>query len=337
MKNTRPYDVGLSFSGKDRDFVVKVREHLIALGVKCFYDEDSEVSLVGQHLTERLPAIYREQCDLFVPFLSRNYFESHWARREKREALEVALKQDGFIIPIRLDDTDIPGIPSSLGYTSADKRDHSQIADIIARCLLGDRIPGGRQAVDSMRVSTFLQEPALPLTPGSEQIVCPLGQAHLERSCQVAIQRLQDAWCRNCYDKGWSEQEFLSKGVARKIVKEMGFEGPSYSLQLSFVDFQGQIVAHPEIQVQCRVDSTGLPGVVSGHILNVLSNGRFRNGVAMPRFYAWHDSIRSAKYSARFDQHGRSNLAIIYPDSLEYSGSGPQQCRVVVLGELHLK
>lgn len=66
-------------------------------------------------------------------FLSKNYAEKPWPRLERQSAQARALQaHTDYIIPIRLDDTDIPGILPTIGYLSARTHTAESIAIIVA-------------------------------------------------------------------------------------------------------------------------------------------------------------------------------------------------------------
>jgi TIR domain len=111
------YDVALSFAGTERDYVRGVAEELKRSGQRIFFDEDEEVSLWGENLIERLDEVYREQARFVVMFVSKGYAESVWTRLERRSALTRALtERTAFVLPVRFDDTELPGLLSSVHY-----------------------------------------------------------------------------------------------------------------------------------------------------------------------------------------------------------------------------
>lgn len=122
---TRPhadyeYDVAVSFAGEDRSLVEQVVQRLHDAGVKVFYDQDQSASLWGENLVDFLHTIYSSHARYAVIFVSRHYAEKKWPRHERRSAQERAFYQESpYILPVRLDDTDLPGLPSTVGYIDA--------------------------------------------------------------------------------------------------------------------------------------------------------------------------------------------------------------------------
>jgi hypothetical protein len=344
----KQFDVGLSFSGKDRAFVEQLYHSLAELGVKAFYDADYKALLAGEELTEHLPTLYRDKCYLFVPILSKNYLESIWARREKRAALERALEQDRFVLPIRLDGTAIPGISTALAYIDGTSSSHHELADIIATKLLLDRVMPSDHYLDRLQVKDYCTPPH-HLSDQSDLIICPIGQAHLDLNCKVAFERL---WEPHRSKRGSSSLSAVADPIpmrdVRIIVEEAGFNAPSYSLQLSFLDENNNILAHPELNNELPLSQTRLPKEVEQYISELVKNA---SGVLDGNFnytFSWTDSSsKSTKYPSNPLNIYRSNVGCLYPKKLAGSGSGPQKfvgsgsaahgLIAFVFGEIHLK
>lgn len=116
----RKFDVALSFAGEDRTFVDQVAEGLKAADISVFYDGFETVDLWGKDLAEHLGRVYSEDSHFVVMFASRHYADKAWPTHERQHALSRALKGDKErILPVRLDDTDIPGLPATIGYLDA--------------------------------------------------------------------------------------------------------------------------------------------------------------------------------------------------------------------------
>ncbi len=128
----REYDVALSFAGEDRDYVEQVAEQLVQLEVSVFYDRFEQVNLWGKDLAEHLGAVYSKDAHFVVIFASRAYADKAWPSHEKQSALSRHLRGDqGRILPVRIDDTDIPGIPGTIAYLDSRVLTPSKLAELI--------------------------------------------------------------------------------------------------------------------------------------------------------------------------------------------------------------
>ena len=130
------YDVVLSFAGEDRKYVEEVAAVLREHQVRVFYDEFEQVSLWGKNLSEYLDTIYRQSGKYCVMFISRHYAERPWTIHERRMALDRALQERReYILPARFDDTQLPGISSSIAYTQLGDKTPKNFAMLILQKL----------------------------------------------------------------------------------------------------------------------------------------------------------------------------------------------------------
>lgn len=131
-KAHRTYDVALSFAGEDRTYVEQVAEELRQLGVTVFYDGFEQVNLWGKDLAEHLGQVYSKDSRFVVIFASRAYAAKAWPNHEKQFALGRHLRGDkGRILPVRFDQTEIPGIPPTIGYLDIRVLTPRKLAELI--------------------------------------------------------------------------------------------------------------------------------------------------------------------------------------------------------------
>jgi hypothetical protein len=128
----RDYDIALSFAGEDRSFVEAVARELIQNEIRVFYDRYESATLWGKNLYEYLDEIYRERATLCVLFLSKAYRERLWTNHERRSAQARAFRERReYILPVRLDGTEIPGIPETIAYIDGTVTSPSQISALV--------------------------------------------------------------------------------------------------------------------------------------------------------------------------------------------------------------
>mgnify|MGYP000323892341 CR=1 FL=1 len=132
------YEVALSFAGEDREYVSKIANNLRQKNIRVFYDEYEEVSLWGKDLYTHLDKIYRVDSKYCVLFLSQNYKNKLWTNHERISAQARAFEENSeYILPIKLDETSIPGIRPTLGYISSKKNTTSEIVEKITKKIHG--------------------------------------------------------------------------------------------------------------------------------------------------------------------------------------------------------
>lgn len=113
----KEFDVALSFAGEDRAYVEEVAERLRSSGVGVFYDRFEEVDLWGADLAAHLADVYAKRSRFVVLFVSQHYAAKAWPNHEKRVALGRLIKEGtGAILPVRFDNTELPGLPESIGF-----------------------------------------------------------------------------------------------------------------------------------------------------------------------------------------------------------------------------
>lgn len=131
-QSQQSWTVALSFAGTARSYVQQVADALARHGVRCFYDADEQVDLWGKYLTEELPRIYTEDSAVVVVFISADYIARDWTRLERRSALNRAARERReFLLPVRLDDTHLPGLLSDMVAISASSLAPESLAEII--------------------------------------------------------------------------------------------------------------------------------------------------------------------------------------------------------------
>ena len=133
------YDLAISFAGEDRDIVRTYAEAIKGKGLIIFYADFDEVDLWGTNLYETLDVIYRLKAHYCVIFISRAYATKVWTNHERRAAQARALMENReYILPVRLDDTEIPGLTQTIGYLDFGKVGHEGLVkatlEKLSRC-----------------------------------------------------------------------------------------------------------------------------------------------------------------------------------------------------------
>ena len=115
------YDVALSVAGPDREYAEGLKDALVAKGIRVFYDRSFEADIWGKDLAPTLFQVFNKKARYCVVFVSREYKKRVWAAYEFNSAL--AREVEGvseYILPIRIDDTELDGLSPSISYLSVD-------------------------------------------------------------------------------------------------------------------------------------------------------------------------------------------------------------------------
>jgi tetratricopeptide (TPR) repeat protein len=127
-----PYDIALSYASEDRGYADVLATILQREGVNLFYDKYEKATLWGQDLYTYLSDIYQNKARYCIIFISQHYATKLWTSHERKAAQARAFKeQQAYILPIRLDETEIPGILPTIAYLSWHQEKVESIAHYI--------------------------------------------------------------------------------------------------------------------------------------------------------------------------------------------------------------
>ena len=126
------YDVAFSFAGEDRRIVEPLAHRLKQQNVSVFYDRDKQAQTWGENLQEYLADVYLKQARFCVMFVSQDYAEKMWTSQERRAAMARAMEQKrAYILPIRLDQTELDGLLPSVAYINFSDHTEEEIVGMI--------------------------------------------------------------------------------------------------------------------------------------------------------------------------------------------------------------
>jgi len=188
------YDIAVSFAGEERDYVEAVIS-MVGDDVKVFYDRDEKSKLWGEDLIDLLTDVYQRSVHFVVMFVSAAYSQKMWPNVERRSAMARAAAQRGaYILPIRMDDTELPGLLSTVGYLDARDESKDEIAKAIREKLGHERahfIPAG-----GAPVSCADTEPSRTRGPETlaGSLVSPAGLVRVRLDLTAAAQCLTLGW-----------------------------------------------------------------------------------------------------------------------------------------------
>jgi TIR domain len=112
------FDVAISFAGSEREYAEKLARLLRDAGYAVFYDDFYPEQLWGKNLTVFFDEIFRKKARYCVMFVSKEYQARKWTSHEARSAQARALEEKGneYILPVRVDDTELEGLLPTTGY-----------------------------------------------------------------------------------------------------------------------------------------------------------------------------------------------------------------------------
>ena len=125
------YHVALSFAGEDRKIAEELWQAMTNKGLRVFYDKEHQPELWGADLTKDLPDVYSQDSQYCLMLISENYFKKKWTNFERQFVVARNLFEREYILPIRLDDTQMTGIPRTIGILDLREMTIAEIIDVL--------------------------------------------------------------------------------------------------------------------------------------------------------------------------------------------------------------
>ena len=190
----KKFDVVLSFAGEDRHYAEKLRNLLESGGYSVFYDDDEMAELWGKNLYDHFSSVYKDQARYCVMFLSEHYARKLWTKHERQIAQARAFEENKeYILPIRLDDTEIPGILGTLGYLDLRSMSIEKIYQTLVEKLSGSTSQATPTDIsNSSVVDSKSGEFVLFYLADGKQYFIPFQDAHWD-STEISLELLPES------------------------------------------------------------------------------------------------------------------------------------------------
>lgn len=212
------YDIAVSFAGESRVYVEKFVSKIKSLGYSVFYDQDQMAKLWGEDLVDVFHHVYSQEARYIILFVDVHYVQKHWTDLERRSAQEAALQRaQAYVLPIRLDDAVLPGIPATTGYLDSRELGLDRIVEAVQekiplegqeRSAFGGGVPSSEEEVAQV----------LALRPDYWEFFLFGGQLRLElssRETQYLDGRLGFAEATGTYVSTQDGLTYIRKAVAQ--------------------------------------------------------------------------------------------------------------------------
>ena len=181
IPNPKRFRVSLSFAGEKRPYVQEVAAKLSAeIGwERVLYDQYYKAEFAQPNLDTYLQRLYHDESDLIVVFLCADYADKDWCGLELRAIRDLIKRRTANIMPIRFDDTEIPGLFSIDGYIRVDGHRPEEIADLIlqrANPALGCSSQGNSGRKPTSSTAKYKAPITAPAIPSTSVVVTNTGQ-----------------------------------------------------------------------------------------------------------------------------------------------------------------
>ena len=175
------YEVALSFAGEQRPYVERVALALQARGISVFYDKFEMIRLWGKDLGEELHEVYGQRSAYVVFFISKAWVEGAWPQHERRAALSRAIKErKDCLLPVRFDDTSVPGLSESIHYLHAEDYSPDELASMVRQKLGVSTYEGKASDVPAPRMTSLVGEVVFDYSSHGGFYVIGRGQVKFE-------------------------------------------------------------------------------------------------------------------------------------------------------------
>ncbi len=130
--NPFEYDVAVSFATEDRAAAEELAGLLAARNIQVLRAEYHPDELGGSDFVTHIAEMYRTKAQYCLLLISKHYPLNAWTKAERASAREHALRDpDEYILPVRLDDSGIPGMQDVKGYQDVSHGSMESIVDLL--------------------------------------------------------------------------------------------------------------------------------------------------------------------------------------------------------------
>lgn len=231
------YDVVVSFAGEDRAAVQKFVRLLDTKKITYFYDEDKAHELWGKDLTTDLADVYEQQARYCLMFISEHYLRKKWTNFERLHIQARAFRDPNeYILPIRLDDTVIPGIPETIGFRDLRQHDIENIVDTLER-----KLATAKGRATKSRTSPKTRS-------ANRQSISSPSEIPMPRRDKTFTELQKDRFAKESFD-------FIRKYFQRAL-KELETHDPEIQTDLTKInnlEFTCKIYVKEAVKRQCRI------------------------------------------------------------------------------------
>ncbi len=159
------FDFAISYAGENERVAESLAGLLAKYGAGVYYARHFQTRLLGRRMSGEFGAVFGPGTRFFVPIVSEHYARKEYPQYEWEIAVRESKKRKKeFILPLRLDDTPLVGLPMDVGFLNLKEIN----VDEAARRLIA-KLPTSRQLWPQHWVATFgliieelLQQELLP-------------------------------------------------------------------------------------------------------------------------------------------------------------------------------
>jgi hypothetical protein len=163
------FDFAISYAGEDEGIASDLCQFLREKGATVFFAANEKVYLLGKGLYSELPYVFGPYTRFAIPIVSMNYHQKYWPLREFEYCRKEQKKRGfEFILPLRLDDIELPGLKEDLVYLDVRREGILKVCEImmgkLTQCYPDRAAPVPTQwvATFGVNIQGLLEADALP-------------------------------------------------------------------------------------------------------------------------------------------------------------------------------
>lgn len=222
-----------------------------------FYDAYEQASLWGKDLSSHLDTIYRKNARYCIVLISEAYVRKSWTRYEIRSALARAIESadSEYLLPVRIDDTDVPGVPLTVAYLDARLTTPEEIVH-----LLGEKVGARAEPGDKVMAKALLDVAA----EAAMQAAVTSGVYAFAGMTLSGRYRLERLIATNVTGQVWEAVDGrLGRRVAVKVLKARWSSDPEFAERF-----------RAEARMTAMLNHPGIAGIYDYGEIEMVADGR---------------------------------------------------------------
>lgn len=145
------FDVAFSYAAEQFEIVETFKTRLEEMGLSIFVDTEYPEMFVFKYVPEVLREVYDNEKIAMLIFLSKDYVKKNFTKYEGHIALDRLITEKRVLI-IKIDDTNLPWMPSSLHFFDLQKNTIDYICKAIYMAIKGGCLPDIKTVFEHINV-----------------------------------------------------------------------------------------------------------------------------------------------------------------------------------------
>jgi len=219
--NRFEHEVAISYAGEDGKIANKIAQSLRDKGIPVFYDKFSQTELWGKQLSSWFKKTYGKSSRFVLVLVSHHYSVKDWADFEFSVArAEEKRRKREFILPVRIDDTKLSGLPSDKVYLDLRKVGLDEVVECLVqkvKAATSNKMPEQvfRKAYEEWKIDDYL-----PGESKAKFFLDNLSDLKLDvNGCEFLLRSLTGYYPNLREKLGTIDRKILFEGALRLLAK----------------------------------------------------------------------------------------------------------------------